>query len=184
MSGETVVGLEIGWRCFPLWATMQISRSWAKCTEPFMSESWTASPRSAPPIVDARYDASALVSDDGVPCRLTSPHYPLTTTHYPLVSVIVPSWNCGPYLKRCVESQLAQTVRSKIVVVDDGSTACGFFPACCDLGLSHDLQVTMLRHRSRCQAASSRRTPKAGRSVRTLNSALSTLELGKRDVLL
>ena len=40
----------------------------------------------------------------------------------PLISVIVPVYNTRPYLKRCVESLLAQTwPRLEIILVDDGS---------------------------------------------------------------
>ena len=39
------------------------------------------------------------------------------------VSIIIPVYNCGDYLPRCVNSLTAQTVRSlEIILVDDGST--------------------------------------------------------------
>ena len=39
------------------------------------------------------------------------------------ISVIVPAYNCGPWLERCLDSLTAQTWESlEIVVVDDGST--------------------------------------------------------------
>lgn len=42
---------------------------------------------------------------------------------YPLISVIVPVYNVEKYLKRCVDSILAQTYsRMEIVLVNDGST--------------------------------------------------------------
>ena len=40
-----------------------------------------------------------------------------------MISIIVPIYNAKPYLKRCVESLLAQTARNlQIIFVDDGST--------------------------------------------------------------
>lgn len=41
----------------------------------------------------------------------------------PLVSVIVPAYNVEPYIRRCVESLIHQTLSDiEIIVVDDGST--------------------------------------------------------------
>src|SRR5947209_4599417 len=43
----------------------------------------------------------------------------------PLVSVVIPVWNPGPNLTRCIDSLLAQTMpvtEFEIVLVDDGST--------------------------------------------------------------
>src|SRR6266511_4733360 len=41
----------------------------------------------------------------------------------PTVSVLIPAYNCGPYVAKAVESVLCQTYRSfEIIVVNDGST--------------------------------------------------------------
>lgn len=41
----------------------------------------------------------------------------------PLISVIVPIYNMGPLLPRCLDSLAAQTLRDlEIICVDDGST--------------------------------------------------------------
>lgn len=37
------------------------------------------------------------------------------------LSVIVPTWNCGPYLPPCLHSLLNQSVEAEVIVVDDAS---------------------------------------------------------------
>jgi glycosyltransferase involved in cell wall biosynthesis len=49
----------------------------------------------------------------------------------PAVSVIVPVYNTGKYLRRCLDSILAQTFTDwECLVIDDGSTDAS--PAICD----------------------------------------------------
>ena len=39
------------------------------------------------------------------------------------ISIIVPVYNCAPYLNRCVDSILQQTYDSiELLLIDDGST--------------------------------------------------------------
>ncbi len=41
----------------------------------------------------------------------------------PIVSIVVPIYNAGPYLERCIESLINQTIRNiEIILVNDGST--------------------------------------------------------------
>ncbi|MBR4560852.1 MAG: glycosyltransferase [Bacteroidales bacterium] len=60
----------------------------------------------------------------------------MSNTQSPLLSIIVPVYNVEPYLRKCVDSLLAQDYSDyEIILVDDGSTdSC---PAMCDEYASH-----------------------------------------------
>lgn len=61
----------------------------------------------------------------------------------PLVSVIVPVYKVEPYLRRCVDSVLAQTYpNTEVILVDDGSPdGC---PAICDEYAASDSRVSVI----------------------------------------
>lgn len=40
----------------------------------------------------------------------------------PVLSIIIPLYNCAPYINRCLSSLFLQNVKMEIIVVDDGST--------------------------------------------------------------
>jgi hypothetical protein len=56
-------------------------------------------------------------------CRMATPEPTSTLRSQASISVIVPSYNCGPLIAEALDSILAQTLPLKqIIVVDDGST--------------------------------------------------------------
>lgn len=61
----------------------------------------------------------------------------------PIISVIVPVYNVERYLKRCVDSILAQTYKNlEVILVDDGSTDnCGII---CDEYKDKDNRVIVM----------------------------------------
>lgn len=61
----------------------------------------------------------------------------------PKVSIIVPIYNVEPYLRKCVDSILAQTLKEiEIILVDDGSTdAC---PTICDAYAKIDSRIKVV----------------------------------------
>ena len=70
------------------------------------------------------------------------------------VSVIIPVYNCGDYLPRCVNSLLSQTYRHlEIILVDDGST--DDTPGICDKLGESDSRVKVL-HKSNGGVSSAR----------------------------
>lgn len=70
----------------------------------------------------------------------------------PLISVIVPAYNAGPYLKPCIESILSQTYRKlELILVNDGSeddslSVCGRYAG-------QDRRVTVLDQKNRGRVA-------------------------------
>lgn len=69
-----------------------------------------------------------------------------------MISVIVPVYNVGPYIRRCLDSILAQTERDiEVILIDDGSTdGCGEI---CD-GYAHaDDRVRVIHNENRGLAA-------------------------------
>lgn len=69
------------------------------------------------------------------------------------VAVVVPTWNCGNWLGRCLQSLRSQTVAAEIVVVDDASTDATFSV----LEEFRDV-VTVVRHARRSGANAARNT--------------------------
>jgi len=65
----------------------------------------------------------------------------------PLISIIVPIYKVEPYLRKCVDSILAQTyVNIEVILVDDGSPdGC---PAICDEYAAKDRRVVALHQRN------------------------------------
>lgn len=69
----------------------------------------------------------------------------------PKVSIIVPVYNTGAFLHRCVESILAQTFTDfELFLVDDGSTDDS--PAICDAYAARDCRVRVLHQKNQGQS--------------------------------
>ena len=65
----------------------------------------------------------------------------------PLISLIIPVYNIEPYVRRCLDSAIAQTYRNiEIIVVDDGSTDGS--PALCDLYATKDSRLKVIHRRN------------------------------------
>ena len=61
----------------------------------------------------------------------------------PLVTVVVPVYNVAPYLDRCVQSIVNQTLRDiEIILVDDGSK--DESPALCDAWAQKDDRIVVV----------------------------------------
>lgn len=65
----------------------------------------------------------------------------------PLISVIVPVYNVERYIKRCVDSILAQTYTNlEIILVDDGSTDCS--GEICDVYAKENMRVKTIHQKN------------------------------------
>ena len=65
----------------------------------------------------------------------------------PLISLIIPVYNIEPYVRRCLDSAIAQTYRNiEIIVVDDGSTDGS--PALCDFYAAKDSRLKVIHRRN------------------------------------
>lgn len=74
----------------------------------------------------------------------------------PLVSVVVPIYNSGKYLRRCLDSLIIQTYGSiEIILVNDGSTDSS--PAICDEYAAKDSRIKVI-HKSNAGVSEARNT--------------------------
>lgn len=65
----------------------------------------------------------------------------------PKVSVVVPIYNTEPYLERCMQSLLSQTLKDiEIILVDDGSPDCS--PKMCDEYAQKDSRIKVIHKRN------------------------------------
>ena len=91
---------------------------------------------------------SAPVSDDH--SELPTSNQPMSSQ--PKVSVIVPVYNVEPYIRQCLESLCAQTLREiEIILIDDGSTDRS--GAICQEYAARDSRIMVLRQPNGGQSA-------------------------------
>lgn len=75
----------------------------------------------------------------------------------PMVSVVVPVYNAEPYIKKCVDSILQQTLRNfEIILIDDASTD-GTYALCQKLYGGND-KIKFLQHTQRMGVTTARNT--------------------------
>lgn len=80
-----------------------------------------------------------------------------TMPSVPQVSVIIPVYNTGPYLRRCLDSVCGQTLRdSEIICVDDGST--DDCPAILNAHAAVDARIRVISHTGNRGCAAARNT--------------------------
>ena len=71
-----------------------------------------------------------------------------------MVSIIIPVYNVETYLRQCLDSVLAQTLKDiEVIVVDDGSTDNS--PAICDEYAARDTRVKVI-HQSNAGRSAAR----------------------------
>ena len=73
----------------------------------------------------------------------------------PMVSVIVTLYNAHRHIKKCVDSILAQTLRSFEIVLIDGASTDGGFELCRELYGDND-KIKLIRHEKTCSAGIAR----------------------------
>ena len=85
-------------------------------------------------------------------------------TDSPLISVIVPVYKVEKYLRRCVDSILAQTYQNfELILVDDGSPdQCGVI---CDEYAKNDDRITVIHQNNQGQAAARNNAVKLAKGV-------------------
>lgn len=67
------------------------------------------------------------------------------------ISVLVPSYNCGEWIERCLESVAMQTVRpDRVLIIDDASTDLDYSTLALDLAIQHGFAFHRNEHNFKC----------------------------------